>query len=233
MSRKNLIRLVGAVSLALMVLSVPAGSALALTDVSGEVWASGCTIKYEVTVTTFDRRFFDGFRVGLTNDRTPEFRDGDWDEYTHIIVRPADGGTYTVSGSFFIETDDREKPIHLFVADGLPQIGFPVYRFIDTIDMSDCKGDEAPEWWFSVEDMGTTDNYSNDGNPACGVFDVQGWGAKTVDLAAYPTCEGAVSVLCLDGEGQWTGDTISNFVQDGTVVTFMSSQHGTCAFFEQ
>lgn len=233
MTRKNLIRLAGAVSLALVVLSVPAGAALALTDASGSVWARGCSIRYEVTVTTFDRRFFDGFRVGLTTDRTPEFGDGDWDEYTHIFVRPADGGTYTVSGSFFIEPDDREKPIHVFVGDGLPQIGFPLYRYIDTIDMSDCKGDEDPEWWFSVEDMGATDSYSYQGSLACGVFDVQGWGAKTVDLAAYPDCEGEVAVLCLDGDGQWTDGNITNLVQDGSVVTFMSSQHGTCAFFEQ
>jgi hypothetical protein len=39
--------------------------------------------------------------------------------------------------------------------------------------------------------------------------------------------------MCLDGDGNWTDGNVHNFAQDGTVVTFMSSQHGTCAFFEK
>lgn len=88
-------------------------------------------------------------------------------------------------------------------------------------------------WWFSVQDLGSTSQYVSDGSQACGVFDVQGWGAKTVDLTAYPDCSGEVSVMCLDGEGNWTDTNVHNLTQNGTVVQWTSSQEGTCAFFEQ
>lgn len=67
----------------------------------------------------------------------------------------------------------------------------------------------------------------------CGVFDVQGWGDKITTLADFPACSGPVTVMCLDGEGNWTDSTIHNLEQDGDVVTFTSGQDGTCGFFEQ
>ena len=98
----------------------------------------------------------------------------------------------------------------------------------------DCRS-EPTNWWFSVNEI--DDSFlaehapSPNGTLACGLFDVQGWGAKTVDLSAYPDCSGNVAVYCLDGEGNWTDSNIHNLKQDGTVVTFTSSQHGTCGFF--
>jgi hypothetical protein len=65
----------------------------------------------------------------------------------------------------------------------------------------------------------------------CGVFDVQGWGDKITTLADFPDCSGPVTVMCLDDKGDWVANNISDFAQDGDVVTFMSGQHGTCGFF--
>jgi hypothetical protein len=105
--------------------------------------------------------------------------------------------------------------------------------FYTKYDNDACDTSGPQNWWFSVQDLGSTGQYASDGSQACGVFDVQGWGAKTVDLTAYPNCSGEVSVMCLDGEGNWTDSTIHNLAQDGTVVTFLSGQHGTCGFFEK
>jgi hypothetical protein len=91
--------------------------------------------------------------------------------------------------------------------------------------------DEDTGWTYSVDNLGDTTNYVNDGVEACGVFDVVSFGVKTVEMSEYPDCTGDVMVLCLDGEGNWTGENISNFSQAGGVVQFTSGQFGTCAFF--
>ena len=66
----------------------------------------------------------------------------------------------------------------------------------------------------------------------CGVFDVNGWGTKFIGMADFPACTPPVEVLCLNGEGQWTADNVSNVVIRGDYeVDFDSSQDGTCAFF--
>ena len=72
------------------------------------------------------------------------------------------------------------------------------------------------------------------GATPCGVFDVNGWGAKYVGMGDFPGCTAPVTVMCLTGEGAWTADTVSGVVMHGDwEVDFTSSQDGTCALFEQ
>lgn len=66
----------------------------------------------------------------------------------------------------------------------------------------------------------------------CGVFDVRGQGEKRIELSHFPGCGpagGAYAVRCLNGEGQWVGDTVFDLSQGGGVLSFTSGQHGTCA----
>jgi len=73
-----------------------------------------------------------------------------------------------------------------------------------------------------------------DGATPCGVFDVNGWGAKYVGMGDFPGCTAPVTVMCLNGDGEWTGDTVSDVVMHGDwEVDFISSQDGTCGLFEQ
>jgi hypothetical protein len=73
-----------------------------------------------------------------------------------------------------------------------------------------------------------------DGATACGVFDVNGWGRKYVGLGDFPGCTAPVTVMCFDGAGEWTGDTVGNVVMQGHYeVDFTSSQHGKCGLFER
>jgi len=73
-----------------------------------------------------------------------------------------------------------------------------------------------------------------DGATPCGVFDVNGWGAKYVGMGDFPGCTAPVTVMCFTGDGAWTADTVSGVVMHGTwEVDFTSSQDGTCALFEQ
>ena len=72
------------------------------------------------------------------------------------------------------------------------------------------------------------------GATACGVFDVNGWGAKYVGMGDFPGCTAPVTVMCLNGDGEWTADTVSDVVMHGDwEVDFISSQDGTCGLFEQ
>lgn len=96
------------------------------------------------------------------------------------------------------------------------------------------KGFDPDDWnpFVMPETGGPEADVANSaGVTPCGVFDVQGWGDKITTLADFPGCSGPVTVMCLDGEGSWVADNVSEFAQDGDVVTFMSSQHGTCGFF--
>jgi hypothetical protein len=108
-----------------------------------------------------------------------------------------------------------------------------VYRTVACLEPHGAEPVIKTYWVFSVADMGDTSDYVSDGVQACGVFDVLGHGEKTVDLTAYPNCEGDVSVMCLDGEGNWTDSTVHDLTQDGTIVQWTSGQEGTCAFFEK
>ena len=72
------------------------------------------------------------------------------------------------------------------------------------------------------------------GATPCGVFDVNGWGAKYVGMGDFPGCTAPVTVMCLNGDGEWTADTVSDVVMHGDwEVDFISSQDGTCGLFEQ
>ena len=72
------------------------------------------------------------------------------------------------------------------------------------------------------------------GQIPCGVFDVNGWGTKYVGLADFPACSAPVTVLCLNGDLEWTADSVSDVVMQGDYeVDFTSSQHGVCALFNQ
>jgi len=67
----------------------------------------------------------------------------------------------------------------------------------------------------------------------CGVFDVNGWGAKYVGMADFPACTAPVTVMCLNSDGAWTAENVSNVVMQGDYeVDFTSSQHGLCALFD-
>lgn len=140
------------------------------------------------------------------------------------LVGPYDG---SVKGSYFGDPGKKYALESWCASCG-------VFDRVTVTVPEDCRS-EPTNWWFSVEQVNDPFLASNapspDGTLACGLFDVQGWGAKTVDLSAYPDCTGDVVVYCLDGEGNWTGDTIHNLKQNGTVVTFTSGQHGTCGFF--
>lgn len=83
--------------------------------------------------------------------------------------------------------------------------------------------------------------YMNIQNPAnklpCGVFDVKGFGPKTVLLKDFPKCASypKVWVYCLDGQAHWNSDNVSDFKHreaDGAL-DFTSAQEGICALFEQ
>ena len=72
------------------------------------------------------------------------------------------------------------------------------------------------------------------GAAACGVFNVNGWGAKYVGLADFPGCTAPVAVMCFNGDGVWTADNVTNVVMHGDwEVDFTSSQDGICGLFAQ
>lgn len=72
------------------------------------------------------------------------------------------------------------------------------------------------------------------GQLPCGVFNVNGWGRKYVGLADFPACSAPVTVMCLNGDLEWTADSVSDVVMQGEYeVDFTSSQHGLCALFNQ
>lgn len=75
---------------------------------------------------------------------------------------------------------------------------------------------------------------SGNGQHACGVFNVCGWGNITVPLQEYPGCKTTnLTVLCMNDNGQWVNNTVSNVgvAPDGSFVDFDVVQHKTCALF--
>ncbi len=78
------------------------------------------------------------------------------------------------------------------------------------------------------------------GQLPCGVFNVKGHGSKKILLSAFPACsvdthatDVPLEVLCLDGNGQWTGANVHGLElrQEGAVLAFTSEQDGHCALF--
>ena len=75
-----------------------------------------------------------------------------------------------------------------------------------------------------------------DGILPCGVFDVGGHGEKTLPLSGFPACTAAeYFVACLNGEGQWVRDFISDvrIRRNDNAIQFESAQEGICALFPQ
>jgi hypothetical protein len=86
---------------------------------------------------------------------------------------------------------------------------------------------------------------NGDGVLPVGAFYVDSWGhhvAKLVDYPASLNYGDALTVMCLNAEGQWTDE----YVYDVTVslaapwedpalstIAFKSGQHGTCGIFPQ
>lgn len=92
-------------------------------------------------------------------------------------------------------------------------------------DASALSGDQA---------QGFLSAPSGNGQFACGVFDVCGWGTINVDLVQYPKCTTTnLTVLCMNDNGQWVNNTVENVgvSSDGKIVTFDVTQHKTCALF--
>ena len=68
----------------------------------------------------------------------------------------------------------------------------------------------------------------------CGVFSVCSHGTKIIPVQDHPMCTGqSLTVYCMDNQGVWTNTNVSNVSVsgDGTAVTFVASQHGTCGLF--
>lgn len=219
LARKKVVLTVIAVTVALVAVLVATGAAAAATIAppTGILTASGCSLRFNVQNNPYDHA-----RIVIKPADSSGFSgDAQYNQVFHFDPSP--------SGRTFIEPNDRvELKLTLQRANNT---GLWV---LDTIDMSNCETDvETTYWCFSVLDMGDTAPYSSADYAPCGVFDVCSWGAKTVDLTAYPNCEGDVTVMCLDGEGNWTDTNVHNLTQDGTVVQWTSTQDGTCAFFEK
>ncbi len=69
----------------------------------------------------------------------------------------------------------------------------------------------------------------------CGLAEV-GWGYRVFMLADYPACipyVPNVTVLCLDGQAQWSAQNVSGIEVsvDTATVTFEVQQEGLCALF--
>ncbi len=67
----------------------------------------------------------------------------------------------------------------------------------------------------------------------CGLGEVQ-WGQRVFVLSDFPACQQAMpdlAVYCLDGNAQWSADTVANLQinQTTNTVFFESRQEGICA----
>ena len=94
--------------------------------------------------------------------------------------------------------------------------------------------DKAEEPYTGIVLLSSADQapYMQGDNAPCGVFNVNGWGAKYVGLGDFPGCTAPVTVMCLNGDGAWTADTVSGVVMHGDwEVDFISHQDGICGLF--
>ena len=217
-SRRMLTRavVVGLMMLLVLILAV-AASANGPPPPTGSAHISGCSVYYDVTNLAPDGNQF--IELWSHNGENWSFIGQDYYPYPGP-------GPWNETGKFWVGSKHNGESLELWHWDSS-------WTLLDTFKFSCIPGAEIPDWYFSVEDLGSTAGYSDGGVQPCGVFDVQGWGAKTVDLTAYPACTGEVTVMCLNSEGNWTDANVSNLTQDGTVVQWTSSQDGTCAFFEK
>lgn len=74
----------------------------------------------------------------------------------------------------------------------------------------------------------------NEGNLACGVFDVNGWGLKIIAFDVVPDCTPftAFEVKCQAGdEGLITGRDIYDVTSNAFEISFESKTHGICGIF--
>lgn len=74
----------------------------------------------------------------------------------------------------------------------------------------------------------------DNGNFACGVFDVNGWGLKIVALDVVPACMpfSSFEVKCQAGDaGLVTGRDIYDVTSDAFNISFDSKTHGICGIF--
>ncbi len=79
------------------------------------------------------------------------------------------------------------------------------------------------------------------GQLPCAAFDVQGWGAKWLNLDDFPACNAYlpdVTVSCFKDEAGWSDVDVHDLAyhpmeefESGPVLTFTSSQDGVCAIF--
>ena len=77
---------------------------------------------------------------------------------------------------------------------------------------------------------------NSSGNLPCGLADVPSFGLRIFDLETFPECQPFVSdltVYCLNGEGQWISDNVSDVVVslEEHSVSFIVVQLGTCGVF--
>lgn len=84
-----------------------------------------------------------------------------------------------------------------------------------------------------AEAEGDLANKLPNGNAACGVFNVHGFGNRIATLADYPACTApSYKVLCLDGSAHWQATaTDVSLSPDKKQVFFTSNQEGTCGLF--
>ena len=66
----------------------------------------------------------------------------------------------------------------------------------------------------------------------CGTFDAM-WGPNSLAYADFPDCApytSSLSVVCLNAEGNWIGDTVTDVASypDGSGMSFSVHQHGLC-----
>jgi hypothetical protein len=74
------------------------------------------------------------------------------------------------------------------------------------------------------------------GNLPCGLADVPNFGLRIFDLETFDACQTFapdLTVYCLNGEGQWIGDNVSDVAisLEEHSVSFTVAQLGTCGMF--
>ena len=220
-----------AVVMAAFVLIVPAPAA-AIPSVGGDfvkAYAYGCQIKYTIEVYSYaNPTFF--VDLYQKNGSTAAL---EYVTYNTHDVPTNDGTLYRFSGSFRVDKPyiTRTMRLYIYAVEYGDYIPGPE-AIVDTSD-ADCS--VTPDWYFSVDQLGASLPEANvpatDGSLACGLFDVLSWGEKVVDLSLYPDCQGDVTVYCLNNVGEWTANNVSDVAQSDGVLTFTSSQDGTCGIF--
>ncbi len=86
----------------------------------------------------------------------------------------------------------------------------------------------------TILDLSTSQFADNEGNLACGVFDVEGWGFKIIARDVVPACApfSTFEIKCQAGdEGLITGRDIYDVTSDAFNIEFESKTHGVCGVF--